>query len=136
MNSGVYQLSSESNATNQNDNIFTRNTSFKRLHAEVILDAMSTGHRRAHAISRLSGGNASAAVARYAGEIAISDRLSDGRARIVCDAAERSFDPTIAQALHVINGDTLNKKLSAPDGFVALFLKLGLSDSESWSMFI
>jgi len=31
--------------------------------------------------------------------------------------------------LHVINGDTLNKKLSAPDGYVALFLKLGLSNS-------
>ncbi len=50
-------------------------------------------------------------------------------ARSVCDAAERSVDPTIAQALHVINGDTLNKKLSNPDGYVALFLKLGLSDS-------
>ena len=36
--------------------------------------------------------------------------------------------PTIAQALHVINGDTLNKKLSAPEGTIALFLKLGLSD--------
>jgi hypothetical protein len=29
----------------------------------------------------------------------------------------------------VINGDTLNKKLSAPDAFPALALKLGLSDS-------
>jgi hypothetical protein len=38
-------------------------------------------------------------------------------------------DPTIGQALHVINGDTLNKKLSAADGNVALFLKLGLSNS-------
>ena len=37
-------------------------------------------------------------------------------------------DPTISQALHVINGDTLNKKLSAPDGTIALFIKLGLSD--------
>ena len=49
-------------------------------------------------------------------------------ARVICDAAERSSDPTITQALHVINGDTLNKKLSAPDGTIALFLKLGLSD--------
>jgi hypothetical protein len=48
--------------------------------------------------------------------------------RISCDAAERSSDPTVAQALAVINGDTLNKKLSAPEGTIALFLKLGLSD--------
>ena len=48
-------------------------------------------------------------------------------ARNICDAAERSSDPTVAQALHVINGDTLNKKLSAPEGTIALFLKLGLS---------
>ena len=49
-------------------------------------------------------------------------------ARNICDAAERSSDPTVAQALSVINGDTLNRKLSAPDGTIALFLKLGLSD--------
>jgi hypothetical protein len=48
--------------------------------------------------------------------------------RLSCDAAERSSDPTIAQALAVINGDTLNRKLSSPDGTIALFLKLGLSD--------
>ena len=28
----------------------------------------------------------------------------------------------------MINGDTLNKKLSSPEGTIALFLKLGLSD--------
>jgi hypothetical protein len=46
----------------------------------------------------------------------------------MCDAAERSSDPTIGQALAIINGDTLNKKLSAPEGAISLFLKLGLSD--------
>ena len=49
-------------------------------------------------------------------------------ARNICDAAERSSDPTVAQALHVINGDTLNKKLERAGGTIALFLKLGLSD--------
>jgi hypothetical protein len=50
-------------------------------------------------------------------------------ARNICDSSERSVDATIAQALHVINGDTLNKKLSNPDGYIALMLKLGLSDN-------
>jgi hypothetical protein len=48
--------------------------------------------------------------------------------RNICDSSERSSDPNVAQALHVINGDTLNKKISSPDGYAALFLKLGLSE--------
>src|SRR6185295_1141459 len=48
---------------------------------------------------------------------------------VICDAVERSSAPSISQALHVINGDTLNKKLSAPDGYAALALKMGLSDA-------
>jgi len=49
--------------------------------------------------------------------------------RILCDAAERTSAPSVAQALHVINGDTLNLKLAAPDAYPALAIKLGLSDS-------
>src|SRR5262249_53907373 len=41
MDSGAYQLSSEANATNQNDDIFYSKYIVKRLPAEVILDAMS-----------------------------------------------------------------------------------------------
>jgi len=51
-------------------------------------------------------------------------------ARIICDAGERSSEPSILQALNVINGDTLNKKLSDANGYAALALKLGLSDSK------
>jgi len=50
--------------------------------------------------------------------------------RVICDAGERSSEPSILQALHVINGDTLNKKLSDPNGYAALALKLGLSDAK------
>ena len=50
-------------------------------------------------------------------------------ARIICDAAERTQDPSITQALHVINGDTLNKKLSDPNGYVNLFQRIGLSET-------
>ena len=41
MNSSAYQLSSEANATNQNDNIYYSKYIIKRLPAEVILDAYS-----------------------------------------------------------------------------------------------
>jgi hypothetical protein len=128
MNSGVYQLSAEANATNQNDNVFYSKYIIKRLPAEVILDAYSqvTGVPTPY-----SGYPAGTRALQLPDSQVTSQFLTVfGRpARNVCDVAERSFDPTIAQALHVINGDTLNKKLSAPDGYVALFQKLGLSDS-------
>ncbi len=128
MNSGVYQLSSEANATNQNDNVFYSKYIIKRLPAEVILDAYSqvTGVPTPY-----SGYPAGTRALQLPDSQVTSQFLTVfGRpARNVCDFAERSFDPTIAQALHVINGDTLNKKLSAPDGNVALFQKLGLSNS-------
>ena len=42
--------------------------------------------------------------------------------------ARLTQDPSITQALHVINGDTLNKKLSDPNGYIALFQRIGLSE--------
>lgn len=127
MNSTVYQLSSEANATNQSDNIYYSKHIVRRLSGEVILDAMSqvTG-----APTAFPGYPAGTRALQLPDTQVKSEFLTSfGRpVRNICDAAERSNDATVAQALHVINGDTLNKKLSAPDGTIALFLKLGLSD--------
>jgi hypothetical protein len=38
--------------------------------------------------------------------------------------------PTITQALHIINGDTLNNKLRAQGSSVDMLLKLGFSDEQ------
>ncbi|MDQ6666541.1 MAG: DUF1553 domain-containing protein [Acidobacteriota bacterium] len=128
MSSSVYQLSSEANATNQSDNIYYSKYIVKRLPAEVMLDAMSqvTG-----APAKFAGYPAGTRALQLPDTQVRSEFLASfGRPpRISCDAAERSVEPSIAQALHVINGDTLNKKLSAPDGFPALSVKMGLSDS-------
>jgi hypothetical protein len=129
MNSGVYQLSSESNASNQNDNVFYSKYIIKRLPAEVILDAYS----QVTGVPTPYTGYPAGTRALQLPDTQVKSQFLTvfGRpARNVCDVSERSFDPTIAQALHVINGDTLNKKLSNPDGYAALFLKLGLSDSK------
>jgi len=128
MNSGVYQLSADSNAENQMDTKYYSRYFVKRLPAEVLLDAMSqvTG-----VPTRFSGYPAGTRALQLPDVQVQSQFLSAfGRPkRIICDAGERSSEPNIAQALHVINGDTLNKKLSDPEGYAALAVKLGLSDS-------
>lgn len=128
MNSAVYQLSAEANATNTNDNKYYSKYIVKRLPAEVLLDAMSqvTG-----VPTQFSDYPLGVRALQLPDTQVKSEFLSSfGRPpRILCDAAERSSAPSVAQALHVINGDTLNLKLSAPDAYPALAIKLGLSDS-------
>jgi hypothetical protein len=127
MNSSVYQLSSEANATNPSDNIYYSKHIIRRLSAEVILDAMSQVTGAPTAFSGYPAGTRALELPDT--QVKSEFLASFGRpARVLCDAAERASDPTITQALHVINGDTLNKKLSSPEGTIALFLKLGLSD--------
>lgn len=129
MNSGTYQLSSDANSTNQNDNKYYSKYIVKRLSGEALLDAMSqvTG-----VPSRFAGYPVGTRAMQLPDTQVKSEFLASfGRpARILCDAAERSREPSVLQALHVINGDTLNKKLSDPNGYAALALKLGLSDAK------
>jgi hypothetical protein len=128
MNSTTYQLSSEANATNQDDKKFYSKYIIKRLPAEVLLDSMSqvTG-----VPTNFTGYPPGTRALQLPDTQVVSQFLNVfGRPiRNICDASERSVDPTISQALHVINGDTLNKKLSNPEGYISLLLKLGLSDS-------
>lgn len=127
MYSGTYQLSSEANATNQDDNKYYSKYIVKRLPAEVLLDAMS----QVTGVPANFAGYPPGTRALQLPDVMVKSEFlaSFGRpARVICDAAERSSAPSIAQALHVINGDTLNKKLSDPNGYPALALKLGLSD--------
>ena len=128
MNSGVYQLSADSNASNQMDTKYYSRYFVKRLPAEVLLDVMSqvTG-----VPAKFSGYPVGTRALQLPDVQVQSQFLSAfGRPkRIICDAGERSSEPNVAQALHVINGDTLNKKLSDPEGYAALSVRLGLSDS-------
>jgi len=129
MNSAAYQLSANANSTNQNDGKYYSKYIVKRLPAEVLLDAMS----QVTGVPTQFGGYPAGTRALQLPDTQVKSEFlaSFGRpARILCDAGERSSAPSIAQALHVINGETLNRKLMAPDAYPALALKLGLSDSK------
>jgi hypothetical protein len=128
MNSEVYQLSADSNSQNQMDTKYYSRYFVKRLPAEVLLDIMS----QVTGVPTKFPGYPVGARALQLPDVQVQSQFlsSFGRPkRIICDAGERSSEPNIAQALHVINGDTLNKKLSDPNGYAALAVKLGLSDS-------
>jgi hypothetical protein len=126
--STTYQLSSEPNASNQNDGKYYSHYLLKRLPAESLLDAIS----QVIGVPTAFDGYPAGTRAMQLPDVLVKSEFLNafGRPkRVICDAGERSSDPSIAQALHVINGDTLNRKLMAKDGVVGLFLKLGLSDS-------
>lgn len=127
MNSASYQRSSQSNDTNQQDERFYSRYIIKRLPAEALLDA----------VSQVTG-VATEFPGYPAGMRAM--QLPDARVnsyfltifgkppRFATCECERTAEPSVTQALHAINGDTINQKLRATGGLVDSFLKLGATD--------
>jgi hypothetical protein len=127
MNSAAYQRSSKANEFNQQDEKYYSRYVIRRLKAEAMLDA----------ISQITG--APTIFPDYpVGMRAM--QLPDARVnsyflkafgrpeRVNTCECERSSEPTVTQALHIINGETINQKLRAPGGIVDNFVKLGFSD--------
>jgi hypothetical protein len=108
LNSSTYQLSAEAKESNAND---TRNFArfpLRRLQAEVILDAMSqvtkapekfSGYPPETRAMQVYGGGGSYMLASFG-------RLSRD---IIC---ERDTQPDMAQTMHLISGDTVQKKIA------------------------
>ena len=116
MNSTTYQLSSRPTATNAPDLKYHSHYIARRLPAEVILDAISQVTGVAENFPGYPGRRAlqlpDAAVDSYF-------LTAFGRPpRVTAADSERQQEPSITQALHVINGDTINRKLAAKAGLI------------------
>jgi len=130
LNSAAYQRSAGTIAANEKDNKYYSHFLIRRLPAEVILDAVAQVTR---VPNRFDGYPAGTRALQLPDSQVNSYFLTAfGRPpRTNTDAAERQQEPTITQALHVINGETLNQMLTAKDGTIDMFLKLGLSDAKA-----
>jgi hypothetical protein len=127
MNSGAYQLSSRPLPGNQDDDKYYSHYLIRRLPAEVYLDAISQVTQSPENFAGYPAGTR----ALQLPDINVKSYFLDtfGRpARLSGTAAERMSAPNINQALHTINGDTLNDKLRRPGATPAMLLRLGLSD--------
>ena len=127
MSSRTYQLSSATNDTNAKDERYYSHFIPRRMPAEVILDALSqvTG-----VPTKFSGYPVGTRALQLPDSKIDSYFLTVfGRPeRLITAESERQQDPTLTQALHVINGVTINEKLRTPGGIIDKLMNL--SDAE------
>lgn len=124
MNSRAYQLSSAVTPGNAADagNVFAARQNVKRLPAEVLADALdfATGTREKYV--GLPLGTRAIQLPDSRVRSFLMDVFGRPPRQITCEC-ERTAQPNIAQALHLLNGDFLNKKIAASTGRIETDLK-------------
>jgi hypothetical protein len=129
LQSATYQRSSVPLPENAADGRFYSRYYPRRLKAEVLLDALSQatgapsqfpGYPEGWRALQLPDSNVSSYFLKSFGR---PDRL------ITCEC-ERTDEPSMAQALHISNGDTLNQKLAAAGNRIEKLLAGGASGEE------
>ncbi|MFQ5734709.1 MAG: DUF1549 domain-containing protein, partial [Planctomycetaceae bacterium] len=127
LQSKTYQRSSRSLPGNKADDRFFSRSYPRRLKAEVLLDAVSQvsgapttfkGYPKGTRALQLRDANVASYFLKTFGR---PDRL------LTCDC-ERSDQPSMTQVLHIVNGDTLNRKLAAKDNRIAKLIKAKTPD--------
>lgn len=141
LQSETYQRSSQALAQNAKDTRYYSHFYPRRLKAEVLLDSISqvTAVPTTFAIDRRNANRGTKdtypmgfrALQLPDSNIASYFLKSFGRAdRIATCECERTNEPSMAQALHITNGDTLNQKLAAENNRISRLLASGLSDEK------
>lgn len=129
MNSATYQRTWQTNSTNVSDDRYYSHYLIKRLPAEVMLDAVSQVTGVPTLFEDFPPGTRALQLPDTAVESYFLDAFGRPDRATTCEC-ERDPQPNLRQALHMINGDTLNKKLSAPGSLIDVALKLGMSNSK------
>jgi hypothetical protein len=120
MNSRAYQLSSQPAAGNKADagNVHYTHYTVRRLTAEQLADAIDFATGVQTKYPGLPLGTRAIALPDAEAKSFFLDVFGKPGRRITCEC-ERTTQPNIAQALHLLNGDFLNQKLANPKSRVA-----------------
>jgi hypothetical protein len=124
MNSRAYQLNSAATAGNAADanNVHFTHYTIKRLTAEQLADALdfATGTREKYA--GLPAGTRAIQLPDPEVKSFLLDVFGRPARQITCEC-ERTSQPNIAQALHLLNGDFINRKINDPAGRIETLFK-------------
>jgi hypothetical protein len=108
--SRTYQLSTQMNATNQDDHRNFAHAELRRMRAEVMLDCISEATDTKNKFPGLPMGARAVQVAD--GNTSNYFMTTFGRAtRNTACSCEVRIEPNLSQALHLLNGDTSNTKI-------------------------
>ena len=109
-NSRTYQLSTKANETNESDLTNFSHASLRRIRAEVLLDVISQITETKNKFRGLPLGSRAVQIAD--GNTTDYFLTTFGRAKreTVC-SCEVKMDPSLSQALHLLNGSTVNNKI-------------------------
>jgi hypothetical protein len=129
MQSATYQTSSKPLKENADDDKYGSHYLIRRLPAEVLLDAYSQVTQVPEKFEGYPAGMRGLQLPDTAVESYFLTAF--GRPiRQQSRESERTSVPTITQALHIINGDTLNNKLRAPGNSIDMLIRLGFDDGQ------
>lgn len=120
LNSRAYQLSSAFNQSNRDDQWNYASYYVKRLMAEQLLDAVSQVAGEQETYRGMKAGARSIDVPAGAPNYFLTTFGRPMNRDVICDRDEQ---PAMAQAMHLIAGDTLHKKLTAPKGALTRMLE-------------
>lgn len=120
--SRVYQLSSASNDTNHDDEQNFSHYYVKRLSAEVLLDAISAVTEVVEPFPGRPAGSRAIDLWDNRMPSYFLDIFGRPARESPCECG-RSSDPTMAQALHLMNAPEIEAKIAHPTGRVARLLK-------------
>jgi hypothetical protein len=122
LTSRVYQLSAAMTVDNRLDNMFFTHYMIKRLTAEQLLDAINAATGTTEKFRLRPAGTRAIALPDTTYASYFLDTFGRPGRAIACEC-ERSGDPNLSQALHLMNGDLLNRKLLQPRGRLAGLLR-------------
>jgi len=128
LNSRVYQLSSEPNETNRNDEINYSRYPVKRLMAEQLIDAITQVTGVPEKYQGFPLGTRAMSIPRGAPSYFLQAFGRMKAREVIC---ERDLQPAMNQAMHLISGDTLQRQITAKNNRLAQWLEdPSLSDEE------
>jgi hypothetical protein len=128
-NSATYQLSSEPNPTNRQDESQFSHHLVRRLTAEQLLDALVQATGVAEKFPGVPLGARAAQLPDTSVPSYFLDLFGRPARQLVCEC-ERESMPNLTQTLHLMNGDDVNAKIRSPEGRLAKLLAGTGSDAE------